>query len=37
VLLAAPLGLLSVPFTTLATLLHTGATVTVYARKPSPT
>jgi len=36
-LLAAPLGLLSVPFTTLATLLQTGATATVYARKPSPT
>jgi SAM-dependent methyltransferase len=36
-LLAAPLGLLSVPLTTLAALLRTGATVTVYARKPSGT
>ncbi len=36
-LLAAPLGLLSVPITTLAALLHTGATVTVYTHKPSGT
>ena len=36
-LLAAPLGLLSVPFTALAALFHTGATVTVYARKHSGT
>jgi SAM-dependent methyltransferase len=36
-LLAAPLGLLSVPLTSLAALLHSGATVTVYARKPSAT
>jgi SAM-dependent methyltransferase len=32
-LLAAPVGVLSVPITTLAALLRTGATVTVYARK----
>ncbi len=31
--LAAPLGILSVPATTLAALLHTGATVTICARK----
>ena len=31
-LLAAPLGVLSVPFTTLAALFRTGATVTLYAR-----
>jgi SAM-dependent methyltransferase len=30
---AAPLGMLSVPFTTLAAWFHTGATVTLYARK----
>jgi SAM-dependent methyltransferase len=34
-LLAAPLGLSSVPATTLAALLQTGATVTIYARKHS--
>ena len=34
-LLAAPLGLLSVPATTFAGLLRTGATVTGYARKDS--
>jgi SAM-dependent methyltransferase len=33
VLLAAPLGVLSVPFTTAAALLRAGATVTLYARK----
>jgi SAM-dependent methyltransferase len=32
-LLAAPLGILSVPMTTLAGLLRTGATVTIYARR----
>jgi 2-polyprenyl-3-methyl-5-hydroxy-6-metoxy-1,4-benzoquinol methylase len=32
-LLAAPIGMLSVPLTSLAALLHTGATVTVCARK----
>lgn len=32
-LLAAPLGIVSVPMTALAGLLRTGATVTVYARK----
>jgi len=36
-LLAAPLGLLSVPLTTLAALVQTGATVTIYARKRSRT
>ena len=36
-LLAAPLGLLSVPLTTLAALFRTGATVTLYARKHSGT
>lgn len=33
VLLAAPLGLLSVPFTTAAALLRRGATIALYARK----
>jgi SAM-dependent methyltransferase len=32
-LLGAPIGILSVPITTVAALLRTGATVTVYARK----
>jgi SAM-dependent methyltransferase len=32
-LLAAPIGVLSVPLTALAALVRTGATVTVYARK----
>jgi SAM-dependent methyltransferase len=32
-LLAAPMGVLSVPLTSLAALLHTGAAMTVYARK----
>jgi len=32
-LLAAPIGILSVPLTSLAALLHTGAAMTFYARK----